>query len=645
MSKLVIPGVIAQSGNGGGGSSITPISPLQYQTTSEVVTETVPYNIYSYENVESLFSNPELQPTPYTSSTITMTEDDLSYGLLFQFNKGYQPQLNKDFRITGKMFVLNNPFMEIFLKDLVQEQVSDYYSWNENNLIDFYRYDEGDPITIYFYPKNFTESSGENGEELEIPCSEITGDHLLYEVYYNHTDDKVTFTFKQSDETLIGSASIENFSTKVELGNATSVSFWTNDIDYPEPIDGIYKFETIEVREVTTKNLELNYDDNTLAVTDGELTVIGGSGDSVIKDYEAPSYTVNTTLFTSPLPIPNLDVLTEAGTYRVHFDMDMEGTTTTVTYIVDVSPIKVSDTLFAYMQNLYVGPGAGDSVSIFRSGMLDGSSITWSDWSGNSIAEKQNKTLSSAITVGGVSQTTVEGALGAINTNTDGALKNTATGTNSLTILGTAATTIKSINIGQGSGNPFNNYIVEIGADSSTYGYGGVSLGQYVQNSGHGSIAIGHGARVDGGTSAAKGSIAIGGDGSNNASPTTSSTEIARVNGVQYAIQLGKGTNSTANSFQVFSYQMLDGNTGKIPAARLPIPQYTWYTGNTGTSITIVDTSNANLVLVYKNGLLLQPPTEDSDSDVIINDYSINGTTLTLTSELLASDKITVAVF
>lgn len=43
----------------------------------------------------------------------------------------------------------------------------------------------------------------------------------------------------------------------------------------------------------------------------------------------------------------------------------------------------------------------------------------------------------------------------------------------------------------------------------------------------------------------------------------------------QSAIQLGNGVNSTASSFQVFNYQMLDGTTGKIPMARLPIVQCT----------------------------------------------------------------------
>ena len=47
----------------------------------------------------------------------------------------------------------------------------------------------------------------------------------------------------------------------------------------------------------------------------------------------------------------------------------------------------------------------------------------------------------------------------------------------------------------------------------------------------------------------------------------------AQVSSAEQAIQLGQGTNSTANTFQVYSYPMLDGTTGKIPMARLPIVQ------------------------------------------------------------------------
>ena len=35
------------------------------------------------------------------------------------------------------------------------------------------------------------------------------------------------------------------------------------------------------------------------------------------------------------------------------------------------------------------------------------------------------------------------------------------------------------------------------------------------------------------------------------------------------SIQLGDGNNMTANLFQVYSYPMLDGNTGKIPSDRM----------------------------------------------------------------------------
>lgn len=66
------------------------------------------------------------------------------------------------------------------------------------------------------------------------------------------------------------------------------------------------------------------------------------------------------------------------------------------------------------------------------------------------------------------------------------------------------------------------------------------------------------------------------------------------------------------------------------------VPTLTWYTNNTTASITIVDTSTARLVKVYRNGLLLQEN----------EDYTINGTTLTLIGGVLeAVDKIAVEVF
>ena len=65
------------------------------------------------------------------------------------------------------------------------------------------------------------------------------------------------------------------------------------------------------------------------------------------------------------------------------------------------------------------------------------------------------------------------------------------------------------------------------------------------------------------------------------------------------------------------------------------LPTLKWYKNNTGSTVTIDDTSSSSLVKVYKNGVLLEP----------IEDYSISGTTLTLTTELIATDKITTEVF
>ena len=111
-------------------------------------------------------------------------------------------------------------------------------------------------------------------------------------------------------------------------------------------------------------------------------------------------------------------------------------------------------------------------------------------------------------------------------------LKNTSTGTNCLTILGTATTQNYSINIGAGS--------YATSANCVALGYNAVAAGGY-------STALGNGAAV------------------------TS----------DYSIQLGFGQNETANSLSVgfgidplyhpnqYNWILLDGITGLIPDARL----------------------------------------------------------------------------
>ena len=142
------------------------------------------------------------------------------------------------------------------------------------------------------------------------------------------------------------------------------------------------------------------------------------------------------------------------------------------------------------------------------------------------------------------------------------------------------------------------------------------------------------------------------------------------------AIQLGKGTNSTAGTMSIglttngtswTNYTLLNSD-GTVPTDRFTttpvadgtyvptltissgvatrtwgtapsggsVPTLTWYTVSTaGSTLTIADTSSAQLVKVYKNGLLLQPT----------DDYSISGTTLTMVTALVVGDKITTEVF
>ena len=82
------------------------------------------------------------------------------------------------------------------------------------------------------------------------------------------------------------------------------------------------------------------------------------------------------------------------------------------------------------------------------------------------------------------------------------------------------------------------------------YGGNGIQFGNYAGNLNHGSYNILIGDYANAGLQG----IAIG----FNAKTT-----------VDYSIQLGHGVNSDAKTFQVWNYQLLDGNTGKIPNERL----------------------------------------------------------------------------
>lgn len=202
-------------------------------------------------------------------------------------------------------------------------------------------------------------------------------------------------------------------------------------------------------------------------------------------------------------------------------------------------------------------------------------------------------------------------------------LQNTATGTNNLTVLGTATTQNNAINIGTNSqadsiqcvsiGNNSRadgNYSLAVGtyayvvagnsvaigsgyttsertearrSNSVAVGYNAhaITSGSNLTAVGASSIASNDGAVALGSISTASGSNAIAIGGSSNASYKTEATNSNTI-AIGYnakattasAIQLGTGTNSTSNTFQVKNTTLLDANN-KVPLSTLPIVQCT----------------------------------------------------------------------
>lgn len=127
------------------------------------------------------------------------------------------------------------------------------------------------------------------------------------------------------------------------------------------------------------------------------------------------------------------------------------------------------------------------------------------------------------------------------------ALKNLATGNQSLTVLGTSAA---------------DNFSVNVGTGSSTSGTRAVAVGNVTSAKGNQAVAVGFGA-----TSSATQATSIGG----SAQATSSSAVAVGYNAkatATNAVQLGVGTNSSSNTLQYMSYTVID-NKGKVPLARL----------------------------------------------------------------------------
>lgn len=156
-----------------------------------------------------------------------------------------------------------------------------------------------------------------------------------------------------------------------------------------------------------------------------------------------------------------------------------------------------------------------------------------------------------------------------------GGLQNTATGTNSLTILGVEAYQDNEINIGYNSGGNTNG--ICIGVNSSTR-VNGVTIGTDISNSSNRCVQIGYQANTQTNNTTVIGCQASVGE---NADYSIAIGRNAIVGNVATAIQIGYGTNNTAKSLFVGfydstsgvagNYQLLDGTTGKIPNDRINV--------------------------------------------------------------------------
>ena len=203
-------------------------------------------------------------------------------------------------------------------------------------------------------------------------------------------------------------------------------------------------------------------------------------------------------------------------------------------------------------------------------------------------------------------------------------MSNTATGSNSLTILGSATSESASINIGSSSTATRSNSVA-IGNSANTVSQYSVAIGYNAKagtssDSSNGAVAIGYNAGGDyskgntvaiGNNAVAKstGSIAIGDNaevGNTNYTNGIAIGEGSQVYGAN-SINLGYGANVTANTLSVGfygensnnPYTLLDGTTGLIPNARLNIA--------TSSTLGIVK-PDSSTITVDANGVISATP-------------------------------------
>ena len=183
-----------------------------------------------------------------------------------------------------------------------------------------------------------------------------------------------------------------------------------------------------------------------------------------------------------------------------------------------ISDAKTPFSLTTTYTNFYLPLGFTDgnsTVKTAKSGLVDLSSIL-PTVNNSTITFTQGGVTKGSITLNQASNSTI-----ALDAGGSGGIQNTATGTDSLTILGTATT---------------NDYSMNIGPYSSVTEDDSIAIGQGASVSGADSLGIGRDCNVAGDNS----------------------------------IQLGNGTLIDNDTFQVWNYPLLDYQYGEIFEVRIP---------------------------------------------------------------------------
>lgn len=260
----------------------------------------------------------------------------------------------------------------------------------------------------------------------------------------------------------------------------------------------------------------------------------------------------------------------------------------------------------------------------------DGTAASWSD---KPLVNKDTSSGGTGIGIGGSAADLTESVRIGVGATAS---------SSSCTVVGYYATA-KYLGTALGNRSQAAAWGVAIGNSAVNSDYtSSVAIGNLALSSGDRAIAIGGSAQAT-----AANSVMINASGDTAANNVAGSIMFSnRYNNAQHTYELvsADGTipearladTTNASQGQVLS---LDSNLNAVwttPSGGGSVPTLTWYTVSTaGNTLTIADTSSAQLVKIYKNGLLLEPTA----------DYSISGTTLTMVTALVVGDKITTEVF